>query len=210
MQKRWISLNEYRKIEQIYNFVRDEIMFGYNADDEISSSKVLSDGYGQCNTKGILFMSLLRAVGIQCRFHGFTIKKELQKGAIAGVWYKLSPREIVHSWVEILYKNKWYKLEGFILDQRYLNSLQNKFSSCTGYFYGYGVATSSFEKPEIYWNECDTYIQKEGIVQDLGIFNTPDDFFKNHKQRLNSFKRFIFRNIARHSMNKNVTRIRDN
>ena len=59
--KNWKNLNEFECLKAIYNFVRDEILFGYNVDDSISASKVLSDGYGQCNTKGTLFMALLRA-----------------------------------------------------------------------------------------------------------------------------------------------------
>ncbi len=39
----------------------------------------MKDGYGQCNTKGTLFMALFRSVDIPCRFHGFTIDKKLQK-----------------------------------------------------------------------------------------------------------------------------------
>ena len=57
----WKEIEDFERIKSIYNFVRDEILFGYNIDDDISASKVLSDGYGQCNTKGTLFMALLRA-----------------------------------------------------------------------------------------------------------------------------------------------------
>ena len=63
-EKQWANEDDFEKIQKIYNFVRDEIKFGYNTDDTISASEVLKDGYGQCNTKGILFMALLRAVGI--------------------------------------------------------------------------------------------------------------------------------------------------
>jgi transglutaminase-like putative cysteine protease len=66
----------------VYDFVRNEIAFGYNAGDELPASAVLADGIGQCNTKATLLMALMRAVGIACRFHGFTIDKPLQKGAI--------------------------------------------------------------------------------------------------------------------------------
>lgn len=51
-RKRWKEQNEFDRIKAIYNFVRDDVLFGYNADDNISASKVLKDGYGQCNTKG--------------------------------------------------------------------------------------------------------------------------------------------------------------
>ncbi len=70
--KGWRSLNEYDHIKVIYNYIRDEIDFGYNIDDNIPASKVLEDGFGQCNTKGTLFMALLRACDIPCRVHGFT------------------------------------------------------------------------------------------------------------------------------------------
>ena len=78
-EKGWRNLSEFECIKSIYNFIRDDILFGYNVDDNIPASKVLKDGYGQCNTKGTLFMALLRACNIPCRVHGFTIDKELQK-----------------------------------------------------------------------------------------------------------------------------------
>ena len=132
--------------------------FGYNADDGISASKVLEDGYGQCNTKGTLFMALLRACEIPCRIHGFTIDKRLQKGAMSGFVYKKAPQNILHSWVEVFFENKWYELEAFILDQRYLSKLQEKFAGCTGFFCGYGVAVKDFRHPIIDFDRNNTYI----------------------------------------------------
>lgn len=87
-KREWNRVDEYQRVKQIYNFVRDEILFGYNVDDSIPASKVLDDGYGQCNTKGTLFMALLRGVHIPCRIHGFTIDKKLQKGAMTGLIYQ--------------------------------------------------------------------------------------------------------------------------
>jgi hypothetical protein len=207
--KQWLNLTEKEKIKQIYEFVRDDIPFGYNIDDAIPASKILYDVYGQCNTKGILFMALLRAVKIPCRIHGFTIDKILQKGAMKGLYYTFGPKEIVHSWVEICYNGKWYNLEGFILDKPYLHKLQEIFSNCKTDFCGYGVAVKDFINPPIEWNENDTYIQSEGIVQDFGVFNTPDELFSKHFQKLNLFKLFIFRYIVRHLMNRNIKRIRN-
>ena len=125
----------------------DEIKFGYNIDDSVSASKVLKDGYGQCNTKGTLFMALLRGVGIPCRVHGFTIDKKLQKGAMTGFVYANAPKNIFHSWVEVYYQNNWYELEAFILDIEYLQKLQKINSGCVGAFCGYGVAVDDFKNP---------------------------------------------------------------
>ena len=207
-ERQWLGLSDKEKILYVYNYVRDEILFGYNLGDNLPSSVILSDGYGQCNTKGILFMSILRAVGIPCRIHGFMINKVLQKGAITGLAYKLSPNEILHSWVEVFYDNRWLNLEGFILDITYLTKLQEKFENCIGTFCGYGVATEDFKNPQVFWDENDTYIQKEGIVRDLGVFSSPDELFKEHMQNLNFIKKKIYENFVRHSMNKNVNKIR--
>lgn len=207
-QKEWGNLNTVCKVKAIYNFVRDEIKFGYNVSDDIPASQVLKDGYGQCNTKATLLMTLLRAVGIPNRIHGFTIDKALQKGAITGFWYNLSPKNILHSWVEVWVNDQWYFLEGVIIDKPYLTKLQKQNQDCRTTFCGFGVYTDSFENPPIEWNNNNTFIQDKGINQDFGIFDTPDDFYSKHKQKLNVFKRFVFRNIVRHIMNNNVERIR--
>ena len=159
--KKWKDLNEKEKIRQIYEFIRDDIKFGYNIDDAIPASMVLKDGYGQCNTKGILFMALLRAVKVPCRIHGFTVDKVIQKGTLKGLPYILSPKELVHTWVEILYQGKWFDLEGFILDKVYLSKVQQKFSNCNGSFCGYAVAVEDLRNPQIDWNENNTYIQSK-------------------------------------------------
>ena len=81
-QRGWRGLGKFKRIRAIYGFVRDEVLFGYNVGDAIPASKVLADGYGQCNTKGTLFMALLRCCEIPCCVHGFTIDKKLQEGAM--------------------------------------------------------------------------------------------------------------------------------
>ena len=204
----WWDLSEKDRILAIYNYVRDEIIFGYNASDVMSAVSVLKEGYGQCNTKGTLFMALLRAVGIPCRIHGFYVDKVIQKGVMKSFYYRQSPKEILHSWVEVFYVGGWLNLEGFILDVNYLGKLQDKFKDCRGSFCGYGVAVQDFENPPIEWNECDTYIQKEGIVKDLGLFDAPDELFTTHKQKIGWFKSFMYKNIVHHLMNKNVEKIR--
>lgn len=208
-QRGWENLDTVAKVQAIYNFVRDEIKFGYNVSDYISASQVLNDGYGQCNTKATLLMALLRATDVPNRIHGFTIDKALQKGAITGFWYRLSPKNILHSWVEVWVNEQWYFLEGVILDKPYLTKLQEQNSDCKTTFCGFGVYTDNFENPSIEWNLNNTFIQDKGINQDFGVFDTPDAFYAKHQQELNAFKKFIFQHIVRHIMNNNVERIRN-
>lgn len=207
-QRGWRSLGEFERIKGIYNYVRDEILFGYNTDDSISASQVLADGYGQCNTKGTLFMALLRGCDISCRIHGFTIDKKLQKGAMTGLVYALAPKNVFHSWVEVYLEGIWYELEAFILDKPYLEKLQAANPDCTGAFCGYGVAVSDFRHPVIDFERNNTYIQSDGINQDFGIYNSPDELLKEHGQEMSWLKAFVYRNLGRHLMNANVKKIR--
>lgn len=205
----WKEFNDYDKIGAAYNFVQNEITFGYNRADDIPASAVLHDGYGQCNTKGTLLMALLRALDVACRFHGFTIDKHLQKGAITRLAYWLAPKSIVHSWVEVWYQDHWVNLEGFILDTAYLCSLQAQFSEVEGAFCGYGVAVSDFKNPSVMWQGRNTYIQVEGINHDYGVFSNPDTFYNKHGGNLRGFKALVYKHVIRHQMNTNVQRIRD-
>ena len=207
--RNWKSLDPYLRIRRIYDFVRDEILFGYNADDSIPASAVLADGYGQCNTKGTLLMALFRGTGIPCRMHGFTVDKQLQKGAMTGIVYKSAPREIVHSWVEVYLEGVWYELEAFILDRAYLSQLQRLNPACTGAFCGYGVAVKNFRNPMIDFNRNSTYIQSEAICQDFGIYDCPDDFFGQHRQQLSAIKGLLYRNFGRRLMNYHIKKIRN-
>lgn len=207
-ERHWRDLDAYQRIGAIYDFVRDEIAFGYNIRDDLPASQVLADGIGQCNTKGTLLMALLRAVGVPCRIHGFTIDKSLQKGAITGPAYYLAPRSIIHSWIEVWFDGKWINLEGFILDRAYLSALQTKFAEHRGRFCGYGVATPDLHNPPVDWRGNSTYIQKEGINQDFGVFDTPDEFYQRHGVNLSGIKQWLFQQVFRQWMNKTLRNIR--
>ena len=205
-QRGWLALPVGERIGAAYDFVRNEILFGYNSEDALPASKVLTDGYGQCNTKGILLMALLRALGIPCRFRGFTIDKGLQRGVVPELVYPLAPRDIIHSWVEVLYREEWLELEGFILDQGVLSALQTAFPERSS-LCAYGAGTDCLQKPNVTWTGQSTYIQKTGINRDFGVFDSPDAFYSDHRQ-LTGFRGLIYRLIIRHWMNKRVGQIR--
>ena len=203
----WRTLRPYERIGAVYDLVRNEIAFGYNEGDVLPASRVLADGIGQCNTKSTLLMALLRAVGVPCRFRGFTIDKPLQRGAITGLAYWLAPQRIIHSWVEVSHEDRWIALEGFILDGPYLASLQRRFPLARR-FCGYGAATPNLSAPGVEWQGQDTYIQKEGIADDFGLFHSPDAFYARHGSNLSGLKRWLYERVIRHAVNRNVARTR--
>ena len=205
--RNWPSMTTFERIGAIYDFVRNEIAFGYNRADDIAASQVLADGFGQCNTKGTLLMALLRGVGIRCRLHGFTIHKGLQRGVVPELIYPLAPQEILHSWVEIDFEGAWVNLEGFILDEVFLNVLQVSLPSSNS-LCGYGAGTDCLSAPPVTWDGQDTYIQRTGIVQDFGVFDTPDSFYAAHEQSFGWLKGVLYRHIIRHWMNARVRALR--
>lgn len=206
-ERGWSLLAPAARAGAAYDFVRNEILFGYNSDDALPASRVLADGYGQCNTKGTLLMALLRALDIPCRFHGFTIDKGLQRGVVPELVYPLAPRNIIHSWVEVLLEGTWINLEGFILDQGVLTALQEKFPDRTS-LCAYGVGTDCLQAPPVGWTGDSTYIQKTGINHDFGVYDSPDDFYANHRQ-LSGLRGLFYRLVIRHWMNRRVAGIRE-
>jgi hypothetical protein len=58
------------------------------------------------------------------------------------------------------------------------------------------------------WVGKDTFIQKDGINHDFGLFDSPDAFYAQHGVNLSGLKRWLFVHTIRHAMNRNVARIR--
>ncbi len=190
-----------------YLFVRDRILFGYNNDrDSIPASQVLRDGIGHCNTKSTLLGALLRGLGVQCRFHFFWIDKKVQQGIFPGHIYKRHIKDgVLHAWVEAFTGERWATLEGVILDQKYLDSARKLFPE-TKKFEGWGISCPDLSTVNTDWDgEGDTFIQKDSIVKDFGIFNTPDDYYDKHGDNLSN-KNFIKRFIYRYLISKILTR----
>ena len=202
----WRGLPTFERIGAAYDYVRDGVAFGYNASDDVPASAVLADGYGQCNTKGTLLMALLRALGVPCRLHGFTITKALQRGVVPELVYQIAPESILHSWVEVWYDGRWVNLEGFILDRPFLAGLQNAFGA--GPLCAYGAGTDDLCAPGVEWEGADTYVQRTGINADLGVFDTPDAFYAEHRQDFPRPKEWLYRYVIRHWMNRRTQAIR--
>ena len=130
--RKWNDLDEYDKIGEIYRFVQNEIVLGYNEFDDLTATQVFADGYGQCNTKATLLMALLRSVGIPCRLHGTQVVKGFQRSIMPKIMAKYAPPFIVHTWVEVYFGGKWLSLEGVITDKAYIAGLKRMFPEHKG------------------------------------------------------------------------------
>lgn len=207
--KGWDTLKKKNElIGEVYSFVRDEIAYGYTKTFALPASTILKKGYGNCITISTLLMALLRAVGIPCRFHGMTIRKVIFRGLLPSLNYKVVPKNPHHAWIEVLYNNKWLVLEGHIVDSAYLEQLQRKFPDYMGSFYGYGIAVLNFRNPTEKWNENSTFVQKQAIEEDLGVYDTPDAFFSQYPEAEAYTHSFRYRIMIRGYLNRNIRALR--
>lgn len=211
-----IDSRQWRKIEssgqlisEVYNFVRNEIKFGYNRGDALTASEILEDGLGQCNTKSILLMALLRGVGVPCRIQGFTIDKKMQKGALTGITYRLAPQKIIHAYTEVFYNQEWLALEGVIVDDKLLLQTKNHLSEQGDKLLGYGVSVKKDDGFNTCFNGKSTYIQVASVIDHLGTFNSPDELFQLYSNNRLKFKMWIFNTFMRRRINNNLQKIRD-
>lgn len=208
-ERKWTEKDEFEKIKQIYNFVKNEIVFGYNSKDDFKSSEILEQGYGQCNTKSTLLMSLLRGANVPTRTHGFMIDKTMQKGALVGLTYLLAPAKIIHAWVEVYYNGNWIALEGVIPDDGFYNVVKDKLHKRDNGYYGYAIAIKDKYSKNLSFTGKDTYSQSLAITDDLGIYDSPDLFFRKYNNKPTPIKEFLFRNILSKRLNRRLEKIRN-
>ena len=53
-----------------------------------------------------------------------------------------------------------------------------------------GVTVKDFKNPVIDFDRNNTYIQSEGINQDFGVYDSPDELLKEHHQEMSRVKAF--------------------
>lgn len=208
--RKWNDLDEYDKIGAAYDFVQNKIVLGYNKYDNLTATQVLKDGYGQCNTKATLLMALLRALGIPCRLHGTKVTKVFQRSLMPRLMAKMAPPLIVHTWAEVYYNGEWLSLEGVITDRAYITGLQKAYPDHQGKFFDYAVAVTDFGKLQITWKGENTTVQQQAVKQDLGSFDSPDEFYTAYRQEYRGLKKFMYETVGRKIMTKKVARIRGN
>lgn len=207
--KGWKDMDESAKIQRIFNFVRDNVEFGFNLDDYMPASKILRDGYGQCNNKAIVFAALLRACSVPCRFHAYKADKTLLDGILNGVIYKQAPRDLLCMSVEVFCQGGWVETDAFTADRKYLDALLRINSDITGAFYGFGVAVKDFKNIKADWTGENNSVLSKTFSADLGLFTSPDELLDKHMQSLNPFKAVAYGFIARRFMNRSIKNIRN-
>lgn len=197
---------------RIYGFCRDEIKFGYNRRDDILASKVLHDGYGQCNTKSVLLVALLRAALIPARFHLAQVNKAVQWGVMPPLAYRFAPDKVTHTWVEVHLNDRWIILEGMIMDKPYfLKARYLLLESGRPMGYAIGLPPETLAGCAdgfcIDWDgKSDVISQTTAVVADFGSAVDPEEFYRQHT--VSGLRGVLFERCISQAMTGRAERIR--
>ena len=183
------------KLERIFQFVRDDILFGFPPEgDFVKASQTIARGYGQCNTKGTLFLALSAAAGVPARLHYSRISKEIQHGFFTGIFYKLMPNEITHSWVEVEIDGTWQPIDSYINDLELHHAAVRELTQ-KGWKTGFSVSRAAGEPSAELVLDGAHYSQMAAVIGDQGIWDEPSEFFDgpNYLNRPSLIKQWLYR-----------------
>lgn len=178
---------------KIHDYVRDNLRYGFtNKFDEASPMETLSAGVGHCNPQTTLFVSMLRAVGIEARYHFVTLSGEILRGVLPN-----PPSEISHGFAEVRLNGKWLKVDSYIVDPDHAAGALARLER-EGRDVGYGIHS----KGRVTWDgRSDSFSQfadSKMMIEDQGTWEEAEDFFasRGFRHRIGPFSfSSLFRTI---------------
>jgi transglutaminase-like putative cysteine protease len=99
------------KVEKIFYFVRDKILFDFVGDNYISAEEVLATRRGSCMNKAALFVKMAKESGIPARFHFMSVSKEALRDLLHPLAYRFWPDSFTHTFPEVKLNGKWISME---------------------------------------------------------------------------------------------------
>ncbi|MCI2395719.1 transglutaminase-like domain-containing protein [Aliiroseovarius sediminis] len=203
------SNTDREKLERIFLFVRDDIVFGFPVEgDLVPASKTLRTKLGQCNTKATLFLALCRASGVPARIHFSLIGKEIQRGFFTGIAYWLMPKSISHSWIEVEIEREWRRIDSFINDLPLHNAAERELAR-RGWTVGYSLALADGRANADLSVDEEAFEQMAAVTDDHGTWDDPADYYASamYKNRPGPLKLLAYRLLIGR-VNRRVEQVR--
>ena len=199
------------RLERIFLFVRDEIAFGFPPHGDLSSAEeTLRLGYGQCNTKGALFLALCRAAGIDAAIHFSSIDKNIQRGLFPRWALRLLPAQLSHSWIDVKLDGEWRRLDSYINDSTYYENAKCILAD-RGWEAGYSVSCAKGSSSIDFSLDTENFVQMGSVVSDIGRYKNPEDFYEtsSYTNRPGRFKQILYLALLP-AINRRIHKIRTN
>ena len=197
------------KLARLFLFVRDGIAFGFPPEgDFVRASETLERGLGQCNTKATLLLALCKAAGLSARIHFSLISREIQKGFFTGIAYRLLPRELSHSWIEVEIDGQWRRIDTFINDLALFDAAKAEVRR-RGWQTGFSVALKDGEASAELDLEHEAFQQMQAVTDDHGSWDDPADYYASplYRNRPGALRLWVYRRMIA-GINRRVEALR--
>jgi hypothetical protein len=199
--------SEREKAVALHDFVKS-MPFGCIADySQLKASGVLKLGQGDCFTKGMLFVALLRAAGIPARLRFVSLPVHFLRGIV-------EPEEatIMHAMTEVYLGERWLVTDSYVPD------LSLQIAACERLAHekramGYGVHI----KGTLYWTgqtdasaQCHAQDDSSLPTVDWGVADDPLSFYADpsHSELRRNFATRLKWRLAAPLVNKRVAALR--
>ena len=195
------------KAVRIHDYIKS-LPFGCVSESQnVKSGVVLRAGLGDCHSKGTLFVSMLRLVGIPARLRFVSLSSKFLDGIIS-----LPGNQITHAVGEAYLGGKWIQVDTYVTDETFEGHALNRLRA-RGHTLGFGMHSGA----QRYWSGTASahgqYTPQDPQslpLRDLGVAHDPEHFY-NGNANTSSKYRWVSRlkwMIAAKVVNREVKKIR--
>ncbi len=173
----------------------------------IKASDVLRLGQGDCHTKGLLLVALLRASNVPARLRFVTLPTRFLAGLLAS-----GAHTMTHAVAEVYLDNRWHQTDTYVVDAQ-LDRQARVLLQAKNLQLGYGIHVQGDQE----WNgSCDAHAQycaadSESLpVVDWGVAHDPAHFYadESHAALRHTFMVRMKWMLGAQIVNRKVDKIR--
>lgn len=166
--------NDRERAVMIHDYVRDQVRYGFTQRfDEASPSETLEAGVGHCNPQTTLFIELLRAVGIEAKYHFVTLTGEILQGVQPN-----APALISHGFAEVRLDGRWIAVDSYIVDPAHAAGAAARLAR-EGREVGYGFHRDGTTNWDGSSSAFSQFADPSMVIEDHGTWDHAEDFFKS-------------------------------
>lgn len=195
------------KAVAIHDFVKS-MPFGCVADyTQLTASRVLTLGQGDCFAKGMLMVGLLRAAGVPARLRFISLPVHFLRGII-----EAEDSTIMHAMAEVMIDDQWQVTDSYVPDLAFQQAAQARLQK-EGRSLGYGIHL----KGDLYWGakrdasaQCYAADEDSLPTVDWGVADDPHSFYADpsHSELRRNFATRLKWRLAAPLVNKRVAALR--
>ena len=169
-----LSDTDTQKVVAIHEFIKAMPFACVTGFDHVPAATVLRNGYGDCHTKGTLFVALLRCVGLPARLRFVTLSSAFLHGIITP-----PQNTVIHAIGEVYLDERWIQTDTYVTDIE-LESSAERLLLDQGRRLGYGIHLDGARQWDAFNDAHGQSAASDEAslpVQDWGVAHDPEQFY---------------------------------